>query len=394
MLAMAATIGATNPAMAADGRPAFDRAAWKADVATIKAGLAQGYANLDWQVSNRYLQLARAGAQIDAMLDKASSDVDAALIVAKLVDAFRDPHLQLQLGPPPEAATLLPYRSDVDSPAPTTDSCEANRYADGKAAGRLPYTSAPGWKAVSNEPFAAGTIGDVGIIRIPAFGEDRYRSACRKVARPDLDARALRLATRAELNRQLITLIANLKSHGMTKLVVDVSGNGGGTEWSSEVAAMLTTGTLKRRAPMRVGPTCDRSAIWKGEKVCSIYAAAAEIDTMQGTGAWTGPLAVLVDRRSASATEEFVTWLKDNDRAVIAGERTFGAGCGYVDGGSAIALKAAPLHIMVPNCSRYTREGINEIEGIAPNVAVDWPATTAADMPHLLRKLFEHKSDR
>ena len=115
---------------------------------------------------------------------------------------------------------------------------------------------------------------------------------------------------------------------------------------------------------------------------------------MQGTGAWTGPLAVLVDRRSASATEEFVTWLKDNDRAVIAGERTFGAGCGYVDGGSAIALKAAPLHIMVPNCSRYTREGINEIEGIAPNVAVDWPATTAADMPPLLRQLFEHKSDR
>jgi C-terminal processing protease CtpA/Prc len=102
---------------------------------------------------------------------------------------------------------------------------------------------------------------------------------------------------------------------------------------------------------------------------------------------WTGPLAVLVDRRSASAAEEFVTWLKDNGRAKIAGERTYGAGCGYVDGGNAIALRAVPLHIMVPNCSRYTREGDNEIEGITPTVALDWmtltPDKTAAAVARL-----------
>ena len=108
-------------------------------------------------------------------------------------------------------------------------------------------------------------------------------------------------------------------------------------------------------------------------------------------GAWTGPLAILADRRSASATEEFITWLKDNGRAVIAGERTFGAGCGYIDGGSAIPLNAARLHIMMPNCSRYTGEGINEIEGIAPDVPIDWSITTATEMPVLLARPFERR---
>jgi C-terminal processing protease CtpA/Prc len=170
-------------------------------------------------------------------------------------------------------------------------------------------------------------------------------------------------------------------------LAIDISGNGGGSEWSSEAAAMFASGTLKRTAPRLVGPKCDRSALWQGKPACSIYAGEAEIEELRGSGVWTGPLAVLVDRRSASAAEEFVTWLKDNGRAKIAGERTYGAGCGYVDGGNAIALRAVPLHIMVPNCSRYTREGVNEIEGITPTVALDWmtltPDKTAAAVARL-----------
>lgn len=152
---------------------------------------------------------------------------------------------------------------------------------------------------------------------------------------------------------------------------------------------MFASGELKRSAPRLAGPTCDRSSMWQGNRPCSIYAKELEIETMRGTGIWTGPLAVLTDRRTASAAEEFITWLKDNDRAVIAGERSLGSGCGYVDGGYAIALKAAPLHIMVPNCSRYTRDGMNEIEGIAPNVSIDWSTVTGVEMTALLRRLFE-----
>ncbi len=368
--------------------PAFDPAPWLADFERIKLGLAEGYANLDWQVDKRGINLARADGQIREMLGKATSDVQAALVIAKLVDAFDDPHVELRFGPPPPSATLVPRQSSVDGPAVASDACAEAKYADGRAATRLAYPEAPGWQQLSEGPFLAGTIGDIGIVRIPAFGEDRYLAACKTVAKPGMDARTLQLATRAELNRQLTGLIATLRTRGMKKLVIDVTGNGGGTEWSSEAAAMFASGELKRNAPRLAGPTCDRSSVWQGKRPCPVYAKATEIETKRGTGVWTGPLAILADRRTASAAEEFITWLKDNDRAVIAGERTFGAGCGYVDGGHAIALKAADLHLMVPNCSRYTGEGINEIEGIAPHDTVDWSATKGADMAALLESLF------
>ncbi len=355
---------------AAPAPAAFDRAAWNADLGRTKLGPAQGYANLDWQIERRGINLARADQQIAAMLDKAHSDVEAVVILYRLVDAFHDPHLRLLPGPPPGSATLLPHQSSMDGPIEAADTCD--EYSDRKAATSLPYARAPEWRELSPGPFPVGTIGDVGIIRIPSFDEQHYLSVCKAIARRRLDGQDLRLATRAELNRRLTALIGELRGRGINKLAIDISGNGGGSEWSSEVAAMFASGTLKRTAPRLAGPKCDRSVLWQGKPACPIYAGEPEIEELRGTAVWTGPMAVLVDRRSASAAEEFVTWLKDNGRATIAGERTYGAGCGYVDGGSAIALKAAPLHIMVPNCSRYTGDGINEIEGIAPNVAIDW----------------------
>jgi hypothetical protein len=383
---MLALAGGFLCAAAAPAPAPFDRTAWNADFERIKIGLAQGYANLDWQIERRGINLARADQQIAAMLDKAHSDVEAVVILYRLVDAFDDPHLRLLPGPPPDSAALLPRQSSIDDPIKAADTC--SEYSDRKAATSLPSAKAPEWRELSPGPFPAGTIGPVGIIRIPSFDEQHYLSVCKAIARLGLDGQELRLATRAELNRRLTALIGELRGRGINKLAIDISGNGGGSEWSSEAAAMFASGTLKRTAPRLAGPKCDRSVLWQGKPACPIYAGEPEIEELRGTGVWTGPLAVLVDRRSASAAEEFVTWLKDNGRATIAGERTYGAGCGYVDGGSAIALRAAPLHIMVPNCSRYTREGVNEIEGIPPTVALDWMTLTPEKATAALERLY------
>lgn len=383
------TIAHPRPALAQPIPVAtFDKVAWKADYERLKQALAQGYANLDWQVDRRGLNLVGADKAISAMLDKAGSDVEAALIFARLVEAFKDPHLQLIYGPAPASAALLPQQSDTGAPVQAAELCKAAGFGTSKPATRLPYAGAPGWTPISDAPFQAGLIGKTGFLRIPAFGEDRFADACAKVARPGLEGRELQLAVRAELNRQLASLIATLKARGMTRLAVDISGNGGGSEWSAEVAAMLTGGELTRQAPRRAAPSCDRQAMWRGERPCDIYGASAQAETFAGKGVWTGPLAVLVDRRSASAAEEFVTLLKGSKRAVILGERTFGSGCGYIDGGHAFAFKAAPMHIMMPNCSRYTAEGVNEIEGIAPMLPVDWATLPPADVPALLDKAF------
>ena len=59
-----------------------------------------------------------------------------------------------------------------------------------------------------------------------------------------------------------------------------------------------------------------------------------------------------------------------------------------MDGGNAFAFKAANIHLMMPNCSRFTRDGTNEIEGQAPDIAIDWATVDARQMPAVLGSLF------
>lgn len=144
---------------------------------------------------------------------------------------------------------------------------------------------------------------------------------------------------------------------------------------------------------------CDRSALWSGRRPrCSqtvtapTYAtgvfdwlpdgalanvdAPAEFYSPFGrdvpAGVWTGPLFVLVDRRSASATEALVAMLKDNGAATVIGERTFGAGCGYMDGGLPLELPNSGWVVRMPDCARFRIDGTNEIEGVEPDVSVPW----------------------
>jgi hypothetical protein len=46
---------------------------------------------------------------------------------------------------------------------------------------------------------------------------------------------------------------------------------------------------------------------------------------------------------------------------------------------------------MVPNCSRYTHEGVNEIEGIPPTVALDWMTLSPEKSADRLDELFSAK---
>jgi len=52
------------------------------------------------------------------------------------------------------------------------------------------------------------------------------------------------------------------------------------------------------------------------------------------------------------------------------------------------------MYLMIPNCSRYTADGTNEIEGQKPDLAIDWATTTPADMPATLDALFALKPKR
>ncbi len=89
-------------------------------------------------------------------------------------------------------------------------------------------------------------------------------------------------------------------------------------------------------------------------------------------GAWTGPLVLVADGGTASATEQFISVLQANHAATLVGQRTHGSGCGYTNGGVPVDLESMDLRVWMPDCVRYLADGTNEVAGIEPEIRVPW----------------------
>ncbi|MEY3465139.1 MAG: hypothetical protein RL603_737, partial [Pseudomonadota bacterium] len=135
----------------------------------------------------------------------------------------------------------------------------------------------------------------VAVINVPGFysdydaaraGDENYRSTTNDVRR----------------------LLAEARKENINGLVLDLRANGGG--FLPEAQSL--TGLFIDQGPV------VQVAFANGEK---------EVldDTVKGT-AYDGPLVVLVDRFSASASEIFAGAIQDYHRGVIVGQRTFGKG--------------------------------------------------------------------
>jgi hypothetical protein len=349
----------------------YDARAWHADYEHLKRELAQRYANLDWMVEHRRMDLKTLDAEAAAAIDGAHSRVLAILALRRFVRAFKDPHLKLVWAD--RAGRAAPAAAGPAKSAPVA-SCDAAGYESDDHAFRFPFDRLAGWTPVRTGDFPSGIAGDLGVLRIAAFGEDRYAAICAQAFRTGLTARELQLAVRARLQQLLIATLEELKARGAKRLLIDISGNGGGTEWVTEVVALLTDRELVRQSARLVAPACDRSAIWRGETACPVLAPAGEPSRLTGSGHWTGPLFILADNKTGSASEDFVAWLQQNGVGVVLGARTAGAGCGYVDGGGRIRLSQGPFDVMAPNCARFLNDGTNEIEGIKPDIEIPMTA--------------------
>ena len=137
--------------------------------------------------------------------------------------------------------------------------------------------------------------GRIGAITVPTFYSDFAAQA-----RGDEDYKST--------TRDVRRLIAELKDKNLDGLVVDLRGNGGG----SLSEALELTGLFIEKGP--IVQTRDASG-------------RIEVNRDPDPGiAYGGPLAVLVDRNSASASEIFAGAIQDYRRGIIVGEPTFGKG--------------------------------------------------------------------
>lgn len=145
-------------------------------------------------------------------------------------------------------------------------------------------------------PVKEGTVTrKIGVITLPAFYEDfearrkgdpDYRSASRDVAR----------------------LLGDLEQDGVDGVMIDLRDNGGG----SLTEAIELTGLFVGKGPV----VQQRGANGKVE---------VQSDDLRKP-AWTGPVGVLINRGSASASEIFAAAIQDYGRGVIVGEPSFGKG--------------------------------------------------------------------
>ena len=139
------------------------------------------------------------------------------------------------------------------------------------------------------------TTRKIGVIEVPTFYMD-FAAA----SRGDKDF--------SSTTRDTKKIIDELRAEKVDGIVVDLRRNGGG----SLVEAVSFTGLF-----IKTGP------------VVQIRNTSGEIQLNEDEDesiAYTGPLAVLVDRNSASASEIFAGAIKDYGRGIIVGEPTFGKG--------------------------------------------------------------------
>lgn len=134
----------------------------------------------------------------------------------------------------------------------------------------------------------------IGIIDLPSFYED-------------FDARRRGDPDYKSASRDVAKLLAQLKTAKVSAVVVDLRDNGGG---SLEEAINLT-GLFVGKGPV-VQVRDSRGQVEQKDSDEKML--------------WTGPMAVLVNRGSASASEIFTAAIQDYGRGLIIGEQTFGKG--------------------------------------------------------------------
>ncbi|MEH8019156.1 carboxy terminal-processing peptidase [Rheinheimera muenzenbergensis] len=103
-------------------------------------------------------------------------------------------------------------------------------------------------------------------------------------------------------------LLAELKQANVDGIIVDLRGNGGG----SLQEATLLTGLFIDRGPV--------VQIREGDGKVSVS------QDNDGVSFYDGPLTIMVDRYSASASEIFAAAMQDYGRGLVVGEQTFGKG--------------------------------------------------------------------
>jgi hypothetical protein len=246
------------------GPPAFDPAPWLADFHQLLGELSSHYANLEAAREQRHMDLPALAARTEAELRDARTADAARRALQSFLRAFGDGHLALAAAP--ESAP-----SPSSEPAPAARPlCDRLGYGHQRVKEGVDFTLVPGFEP-SADADAVDMPGGVlrlpsgvrlGVVRIALFMTEIHPALC-EPARLSLgladDAACddecgfrVELAVSNLLLAALDRRLASLRKAGAAGVVVDLTGNGGGSDWVDPAAREMTA--LPLRAPRMLFP--------------------------------------------------------------------------------------------------------------------------------------------
>lgn len=248
-----------------------DQAAWLSDVQALERHMAVAYANLEWVTETDRVDLPEISRVLQQAVGGARTRRGARGAVDRFVESFQDPHFRVERGgaPSPPGST----RSSSSSRPGIAASTEADAAVKSMGFNRRDL----GWKVAldglegfetvtleAGNPFPWGLLRledgrTVGVVRIAHFGEDGY-PAVAELLWPEYAAtletdcdRSCAWRFRHLVSERLLDYLAagvkRFEEEGIDALMVDVTSNGGGTDWAA-IAARVVTDPLHNCPPV------------------------------------------------------------------------------------------------------------------------------------------------
>ena len=219
--------------------------AWLQDFRQLMNEISTHYANLDSAIADRRLDLVDLRRRTEESLRNAKSDEEARQALDRFMREFGDGHASVQW------STRRPSADDASKPL-----CERLRYRARDMSG-IDFAQLGNFERIEDD---AGILTldkkrRVGVIRIALFSGGVYPELCKEVqttlgladdAPCDFDCEIrIGRAVDDRMTASLERTLATLQKGGATAILVDVTGNGGGSDWVEPAARVLTPVPLK-----------------------------------------------------------------------------------------------------------------------------------------------------
>jgi Peptidase family S41 len=224
--------------------PAFDTQPWLQDLDTAREAVMTKYANLEWLVTEREVDLSQLFKDTESQIRNANSAAEARTALDRWARSFGDGHVKIRW---PDQPAALPLSAQT---------CAAIGF-DARMQGAPIAAHMPGYRALADAPapeFPSGTVEvsghKVGVLKIGIFTPQGIPSLC------DAALHELNIAATADCDDacsdRIMTWASDRMTHdfdaqlqalaaaGADVLLIDVANNGGGTEWAEAAARMVT----------------------------------------------------------------------------------------------------------------------------------------------------------